>query len=359
MTMAAKNAPSVNPLNPLLYAFLEHKFGEVRIANEGVSAQVQPFNDPLRPGRVIKRGHSWGEYYCVCCPFCRDQRHRLWINHLYGADYHNGRRTDTNLAICYNADCLNKTPGRFEQLEDMIFGANRRVMLKAPIRQAQAEAAAVAVEPPGEVALLDTLPEFHPAIEYLVSRNFDIKELTTQFGVGVCTKPGQPRYQIMRGRIYIPIYFNRQLVGWQGRAVGEGTYGPKYYNAPGTPKSRVLYNYDAASSQPCVVVVEGVPSVWRLGVAGVCIFGKTLSLWQQTTIATTWANKPVFVMLDVDAQEELERAVSALCARDVNVVPVILPDSRDPADYSRPQLFELLSAAADAVDVTADLSFLL
>jgi hypothetical protein len=42
----------------------------------------------------------------------------------------------------------------------------------------------------------------------------------------------------------------------------------------------------------------------------------------------------------------------------MNVVPVILPDARDPADYTRPELFTMLSAAADAVEVKADLSFL-
>jgi hypothetical protein len=81
-------------------------------------------------------------------------------------------------------------------------------------------------------------------------------------------------------------------------------------------------------------------------------------LWQETALATTWADKPVFIVLDNDAQEELEKTTQKLCARNMNVVPVILPDARDPADYTRPELFALLSAAAAAVDVAADLSFL-
>ena len=66
----------------------------------------------------------------------------------------------------------------------------------------------------------------------------------------------------------------------------------------------------------------------------------------------------MFIVLDNDAQEELEKTTQKLCARNMNVVPVILPDARDPADYTRPELFTMLSAAADAVEVKADLSFL-
>lgn len=358
MTMAALNAPKVNPLNPLLYSLLEHKFGEVKIANEGVSAQVQSFQDPLNPRRQVKRG-TWGEYYRVMCPFCNDCDYKLWVNHTYGADVDpkTGRRTDTHLATCYKNACL-ELPGRLEQFEDLVFGANKRLLPKMAIRVAPEAPGPRTVDSAGTIIPIDELPDHHPAVEYLVQRGFDIKELATTFNIGVCTEPSHTRYSVMRGRIYIPIYFNRQLAGWQGRAAGNTSMGSKYYNAPGTPKSQLIYNYDVAVEQPVVVIVEGVPSVWRLGAAGACIFGKTMSAWQQMTVATSWVGKPVFLMLDNDAQTELENTVHLLCQRGVNVVPVFLPDARDPADYSRPELFDILSSAAAAVDVTADLSFL-
>jgi hypothetical protein len=355
---ATETGQEVNPINPVLYRLLKHKFGEVRISCAGVPARIEKIENPQRPGRYITRGSEWGEYYTICCPFCNDVAFKLWVNHMYGNEYDPtvGHRTNTHLAVCYKNGCLS-VPGRYEQFEDLVFGPGKRILSKMAIRNVPVEYVVPKnTEPPGRIMSFEELPDYHPAAEYLASRNFDAKQLSRDFNVGVCVEPKSRELGIMRGRIYIPIYFNGQLSGWQGRTVGDRKSSVKYYN--GMKRNQVLYNYDVARQQPVVVVVEGVPSVWRLWPAGVCIFGKTLSTWQLNTIATTWIGKPVFFMLDNNAQQEMDAGVEKLVQHGANVVPVILPDERDPADYTRAQLFELLSAAADAVEVTADLSFL-
>ena len=336
-------APAVDPLNAVLYSLLAHKFGEVKIANEGVHAQIQKMADPLRPGKFIEQAHTWGEYYCVNCPFCKDARHRLWVNHRYGADYENGRRTGTHLATCYNDNCLSSR-GRREQLEDLVFGHGRPLQQKIPIKAATTSFVHEAVKAPGEVCSIAGLPEFHPAVKYVQSRGFDPVALDRHFQVGVCTYITEARFKLMLNRLYIPITFNRQLVGWQGRAIGEDKV-PKYFNCPGTSKSRMLYNFDNASQEKYVVVVEGVPSVWRIGTAAVCLFGKTMSLYQQMTISTTWAGKPIVLMLDNDAKVEMGQALSLLRARNCDVRPIYLADNRDPADYSKDEIEGLISKA--------------
>lgn len=356
--MPMAEAPKkVNPLNPVLYSLLEHKFGVVRIANEGIPARVQMIFDPIRQ-RPMSRAAQWGEYYTVCCPFCNDYGHRLWINHTYGKEYdeRTGRRTDTQLAICYKNGCL-KEPGRYQQLEDIVFGAGRKMIKTEVVRAVAGDTDLRTIVPPGTIRDFNELPDYHAAAEYLVRRGFNPVELTDTFGVGVCTEVTNARFKLVQGRIYIPVFFNKQLVGWQARAVGEEKK-PKYYNSPGMQKSRVLYNYDVAVDMPAVVVVEGVPAVWRLGRAAVCLFGKTMSVWQCNTISTAWSGKPVFLMLDNDAQQEIDSGVTELYRHGVNVVPVLLPDSRDPADYSRPELKQILKSAADAVSVEVDLSFM-
>ena len=361
--MTAPAPPKANPLNPVLYGLLQHKFGTVRIASEGVPAQVESFPDPLHPGRTVTRAATWGEYYTVCCPFCNDNNFKLWINHRYGVEYNQktGRRADIHLACCYKKDCVT---GRMAQLEDIIFGPGRKLTQRMSIRQVPPVALLTHSEPPGVIKGFDELPESHPAAEYLrQTRNFDPLALQRDFGIGVCVELAdnlsdemRKKLRMVKGRIYIPIYMHKQLVGWQARQVGDSTFSVKYYN--GMKRNQVLYNYDVASHQPVVVLVEGVPSVWRLGAAAVCLFGKTMSLWQSTTIATTWVGKPVFLMLDYGADAEIEAGLSKLCQHGMTVVPVILPDERDPADYSRPELQAMLSDAAAALDVKADLSFL-
>jgi len=342
--------PGLDPINPLLYRLLLHKFGSVKIANEGGAAYVQSLPDPLRPGRYMETASSWGEYYCVRCPFCNDTANKLWVNHLYGADYAFNRRTHTYLAVCYKNSCL-ENRGNREQLEDMIFGTYRKTKAKFPLKPVSGEFVAQPVEPPGPIDLLTTLDSQHPAITYLRSRNFDPAQLENQFGVGFCRAAHTARLEIMAGRIYIPVMQAGKLLGWQGRAVNDYQR-PKYYNAPDAKKSRLIYNYDSAATMPFVVLVEGVPSVWRIGRAAVCPFGKSLSHVQQEKIASTWRDKPIFVLFDFNAQSDIEHACLQLRHHGLRPIPVTLPDERDPADYAREEIIAIICAAAQSSDVS-------
>ncbi len=340
----------MNPINATLYRLLQQKFGEVKFANEGCHAYVQRMPDPLNPRRTITHAASWGEYYCVNCPFCSDNRGRLWINHLYASEVVDGSRQYTNLAICYNEQCL-RIPGRAEQLEHLIFGHGAHLRPRAlPLRPVTVPHEPEPVRPPGTVIPLSELPTDHPARQYVAARGFSAEELTANFNVGLCVSVDEPKLYTARGRLYIPVTYRQELVGWQARAVMPNVE-PKYFNAPGMKKSALLYNYDQAQSQPYVIVVEGVPSVWRLGKAAVCLFGKTMSYQQQKLIARTWAGKPVFLLLDHDAKPELDRATVTLSNMAVKVVPVELPDERDPADYSFAAINDLLSERASAAGV--------
>lgn len=354
--MANFSPPAEKPLSPVLFERLRHKFREVRIANPGVPAIVHSFPNPAKPGTMIRRAQSWGEYYRVCCPFCNDIDFKLWINHLYGADYDDrfGRRTGTYLACCYKNDCLS-VPGRSQQLENLIFGPGKPLAPKLPLQAGDATAARIDVTVPGQISSLAELPDDHAAVTYLQSRNFDPRELAAFFNVGFCDAASRD-YPSMTGRIYIPVYHQQKLVMFQGRRPTNADLPMKYYTAG--KKSMCLYNYDRAATQDFVVLVEGAPSVWRLNPVGVAMFGKTLSAWQQTAVVQTWAGKPAFLVLDHDAQAELEKLILQLDNQGLQLVPVVLPDERDPADYTREELQTLLREAADSVGVTVDLSCL-
>lgn len=89
-------------LNPVLYQRLVELFGSVKVANAGQSAT--PF--------------SGGEQYRVCCPYCNDKRHRLYISHLYATSEHRG------LAYCHNeTHCLDRPDNRDDLYERIVSGA--------------------------------------------------------------------------------------------------------------------------------------------------------------------------------------------------------------------------------------------
>jgi DNA primase len=110
-------------------------------------------------------------------------------------------------------------------------------------------------------------------------------------------------------------------------------------------KGQLLYNYDQALRQPLVVVVEGVTDVWKVGPAGVALFGKSASPEQARLLAAGWHGKPEVVLLDADATEEAEkvrRQVAGLHPE--QVVVVTLPAGMDPGSCPRDELWGVVRA---------------
>lgn len=345
---------AADPLNPELYRLLVKKFGQVKIASEGCHAQYQRMPDPFRPGRTIEQATFWGEYYCVRCPFCNDHSPRLWINHLYASEIKDGRRDFTRLAVCYNNQCMS-APGRKEQLEQFIFGMGSHLRVRAlPVKISTEPYVPKPVTPPGTIIPLRDLPEGHPAREYVISRQFNPDKLSDNFNIGFVADTAEGVSPACANRLYIPVAQNGALMGWQCRGLTPAAV-PKYLNARAMRKATMLYNYDTAKNQPFVIVVEGVPSVWRLGAAAVCMFGKSMSRMQHDLIVRTWHQKPVFLLLDHDAQVEMEQAASLLRKTVKTVIPIALPDARDPADYSFEDITNLVFARAESAGVLSSM----
>src|SRR4051812_3666648 len=70
-------------LNPSLHARLVDRIGPVHVSNEGQEARFgSTFTDPTtrkqHTGLVTK-----GEFYRLNCPYCGDQRQRLYVNYQF------------------------------------------------------------------------------------------------------------------------------------------------------------------------------------------------------------------------------------------------------------------------------------
>jgi hypothetical protein len=331
-------------LNPGLYHRLESKFGDVKIVNAGMSAHGGSRIDPVTLRR--RRGTlSGGEQYIVCCPFCRDSRFRLYISHLYGEVDDDTGGDHTNLAHCFNEQCLRDTDNRrdlAQSLHSMLEFWRPRPPVRASLVQSSAPQRVRQLD---RVVDLGMLPPDHAALTYLRERGFDPAELSSQWGIGYCISE---RFAPMRGRIYIPIHLRGTLIGWQGRALSNEVE-PKYFNMPGFRKSEALFNFDRARDQPVVVAVEGVTDAWRVGPAAVALFGKKASLQQCLLMTICSRSKPLLIALDGDAQEEAERLAAEMKTTPYyirSVVVVRLPADRDPGSLERGEFWEIARAAA-------------
>ena len=326
-------------LNTELYLRLRRIFGTVKVSKENEPAQTQPY----RTNKGIEYRSIGGEEYNVCCPFCHDTGFHLYINYNYGEETYNGRRNYA-VANCFHG-CLKNRDNR-KALYDMLFSfpmGHRVASVVVPI----IEDPEPDIVPPGKLILISQLPEDHPAVQYLVeTRKFPLPILD-YYGVCYCYESKTNPFSV--GRIVIPIWFKGEYKGWQTRSLVDKPKGAKYFTAPGMKKSKVIYNYDVAINQDHVVICEGVTDVWRVGPAGVCLFGKSASLEQIRLIKDGWKDKDICLLLDPDASAESSTLFEKLSKDCKNVCVVNLPEGvKDAALMDYLELQKLIKESRDA-----------
>ena len=154
-------------------------------------------------------------------------------------------------------------------------------------------------------------------------RNFPYKMLERKYGIG-CFKPES----IYRFRLFIPVFFNGQLVTFTTRSYNDKVT-PKYLHCPKRTSSlfakETLYNLDNAKDGTAIVV-EGPIDAWRIGDGAVATFGVIYTQKQIKLLRERF--KRVFIMYDADAQEQAWRLAEALSTfnMEVNVVTLKIGD---------------------------------
>lgn len=319
------------PLCRELYSRLEKNFGKIKISNEGQSLQCRD----RKIGYEVKTEILYpGEYYCINCPFCNDTRQRLWVNHRF-AEYR-------WLAVCYNETrCMDGPFGKENrnELYRIIFQSGSPVVLQVSKGvEVNPSKPLTPVGLPGDITLLSELPSNHAAKLYLEYRGYDLVELENIYGVSFCTKVYDRAYYPLVNRIFIPVFMRGNLVGWQGRYVGDPDWKTssvqKYFNLRGMSKKDMLYNYDVAKNQDMVVLVEGAADVWRIGPCAVALMGSDLAEQQANLVKQTWANKPVVVFLDYDAVDKSIAIAQKLFPFLGSKVFAVIGDGKDPGSMT-------------------------
>lgn len=323
-------------LNPLLYKKLRTLFGEVRVANEGMSFAGQGVRVA---GKMRIDIAADGEYYRVNCPFCGDRRFRLWIHHMWDQEDDFGRRMRF-LAICYNETaCLRDAANRSELYESLSRGI---AIVRSDIREGSRTREDVErnIRWPGQVVTVDKLPATHKAVAYLVDRKLDVEELGRVYRVAYCF--ASVDFPAARERLIIPIYRDGQLMGWQARYVGEIDWKrhrvAKYYNHPDMAKSQILGNWDIARKYHTGVIVEGPIDALNFGGPAMFICGNHMSDTQIKLFAGAFGDRAGVILLDpteYDAGNSQDLVDKLRDKFSRNIVAVRLPDGTDPGSLDR------------------------
>lgn len=308
----------VEPLNPQLFRLLELHFDEVGIVSEGQNIQWRTIGRRINE-RAYGENRRWsgkrivdhsGEEYKIRCPFCRDHRQRLFINHRWGVLDEETGGYNLFLCQCFNEQCVDSWDKQ-KQLADMVFSAatERRMRIR-PGRNAPTSV--TEVKPPGPVISLDQLSErypHHPAVLYLRGRQLDPAYLAKRYGVSYCP---QSRYPQAQNRIICPMYQHDRLVGWQARYIGDDVPSGvvKYWSCPGMARKLLAYNFEAAVKHHTIPIVEGPTDVWNIGPMSLGLIGKTMnpSLVNRfvEAIKNNGSGQVVPIVLDPE-QSEMER----------------------------------------------------
>lgn len=340
-------------LCPQLYRKLQELTnGPVSISNEGEAMLTNNCYNPATGRHETWITHS-GEYYRIHCPFCKDSRPRLWVNHMYGQQDVNGRPMRF-LATCYNENCL-ADPDNWLAFNDSLFGfrnaADRRNYQPFQVQRGRWEDPNLhTVHPPGELEPVSRLPAHHRAVQYMLEERRYTRDMLDRYKISYCRRADQ-RFRAAQDRIVFPIYMHDELVGWQCRYMGTADWKrvPKYYGMPGMKKKAMLYNFDLAKTYPFVVVVEGPTDANAVGDAGVALLGKSLSHTQKQLLVATWDRKPIIFMLDPDAREESWGTIQDLMNLNTNpIVAVDLPPGNDPSDYGYETVWNIIRSTCHA-----------
>ena len=330
----------MNVLNPTLYRQLVRRFGECKVSNSNeamICKAVKTGDDEDRPQLRIE--HS-GEYYQVCCPYCSDTRHRLYVNHRFGQTDAFGRRL-LFLAICYNEGCL----GRRENFVDFLEQLDNSSVAEARVKPGKiVPEEAREVIPPGPTILLKHLRRTHPARVYVSGRGFDVTELSDKYGVSYCS---QSRYTLARNRLIIPVVEKGKLKGWQARYVGELDWKgplrhelpPKYFSCPDSHfRSRCLLSWESVREWHTGIIVEGPFDAFRFGSMSCCIFGNSMTVLQKRKFAAIFRKRSGVLLLDPsECDSKQTHATLEFFRKQMpgNFCAVKLPDNTDPGSLDR------------------------
>lgn len=264
------------------------------------------------PNREGTRG-----YIEVNCPWCGDTSWHGGL-HQHKQKFHcwkcKGKPLSTTLQL------LTGTP--WQQLKNNYVGESELIVAEKK------------TERPSELIFPEELiPLNRQQRQYLIDRDFNPDKIIETWGVQGTTHVGNFSF-----RIFIPIYFNNQLISYTCRD-WTGKQSIRYWSCKESEEvichKDILYGIDKCTSRTGVVV-EGPTDVWRLGPGSVATFGTGYTLSQLLLIRERLDK--VFIVYDpeVEAQKQALKMGSELSGMGVKVENIVItkedPGSLTPSE---------------------------
>jgi DNA primase len=172
--------------------------------------------------------------------------------------------------------------------------------------------------------------------QYLKKRNFNIDKIQ-KWGICAGIESGDYKYRLM-----IPVFYECQLVSFQGRDV-TNKQKSKYKSCSNVNIKNYLYGLDHVMGDK-VIIVEGVTDVWRLSAGNaVATFGIEFTL-KQIKLLIEKGIKHVITFFDNEpqAQEAALKLRDTLFMFDINCINFTLKE-RDPANLTEKEVDILLN----------------
>ncbi len=249
----------------------------------------------------------------VDCPYCSPNQQRARL----------GWHLKDSYFSCWNCG-PQQTINTFMALTDMSFGAVKD-LVKGILPEDYFEAKR---KTSNKVKIPESVGPLHPShIKYLYGRGFtNIDQLVADWQIqGINHLDDR-----LAWRIFIPVVFNREVVSWTTRSIGER----QRYLSAGLEESKLnlkqlLYGEDYVDGKT-IIVFEGPIDVWKVGRGATSILGLEYTNYQVRQIA----KYPIrYICMDTtdDAQEVAEKLCADLDVFDGETHNIVLETAKDAA----------------------------
>jgi len=183
------------------------------------------------------------------------------------------------------------------------------------------------------------------AMNYLLQRGIS-REKSVRWGLRYCST-GIWREQKFRYRIILPVFFQAQLVAFQGRDITGQAFNPYISSAADNgslPVNRFLLNVDRVKRKGILILTEGYFDAMAVGDdCGSSLFGKTIYPSQAKMIADIVRPEILVAAFDADVIEK-EQIVMNLMGLAPRLMILDLPEGEDPASLGYSKFWEIFNS---------------